>query len=106
MSAFEPQTAVCAHATHAYSEWRSWIESLQLEASLKAENAPEITYKPRGSLDVSRPPSNNGTLSILKQDKTAKVGIQGRRLRAAWGKNYLSKSSCVFRCDCPDWEIG
>jgi len=54
MTAFELQTAVCAHATHAYSEWRSWIESVQLEASLKAENAPEITYKPRGSLDVSR----------------------------------------------------
>jgi predicted transposase YbfD/YdcC len=30
-------------------------------------------------------------LSILKQDKTAKVGIQGKRLKAAWHKRYLLK---------------
>lgn len=30
-------------------------------------------------------------LSILKQDNTAKVGIQGRRLKAAWDKGYLLK---------------
>ena len=28
-------------------------------------------------------------LSLLKQDAKAKVGIQGRRLKAAWDKNYL-----------------
>lgn len=28
-------------------------------------------------------------LSLLKQDKSAKVGIQGRRLKAAWDKKYL-----------------
>ena len=28
-------------------------------------------------------------LTILKQDKTAKVGIQGRRLKAAWDRRYL-----------------
>ena len=28
-------------------------------------------------------------LSILKQDNKAKVGIQGRRLKAAWDKSYL-----------------
>lgn len=28
-------------------------------------------------------------LSILKQDKTAKVGIQGKRLKAAWDHQYL-----------------
>lgn len=30
-------------------------------------------------------------LSILKQDKTAKVGLQGKRLKAAWDKKYLLK---------------
>lgn len=30
-------------------------------------------------------------LSILKQDKTAKVGIHGKRLKAAWEKDYLLK---------------
>jgi len=30
-------------------------------------------------------------LTILKQDKTAKVGIQGKRLKAAWDKAYLLK---------------
>lgn len=30
-------------------------------------------------------------LSILKQDKNAKLGIQGKRLKAAWDKRYLLK---------------
>lgn len=30
-------------------------------------------------------------LSILKQDKTLKAGIQGKRLKAAWDRDYLLK---------------
>ena len=30
-------------------------------------------------------------LSLLKNEKTAKVGVKNKRLKAAWGEDYLAK---------------
>lgn len=49
----------------------------------------------------------NIALNLLKQEKTCKRGIKGKRLIAAWNQNYLcSKYGAVFpssklRCVCP-----
>jgi len=34
---------------------------------------------------------NKIALNILKNEKTLKVGIKGRRLKAGWDNNYLKK---------------
>lgn len=34
---------------------------------------------------------NRIALNLLKNDKTAKVGVRGKRLKAGWDNNYLSK---------------
>ncbi len=31
------------------------------------------------------------TVSLLKQEHTAKVGVKAKRLKAAWDENYLLK---------------
>jgi hypothetical protein len=34
---------------------------------------------------------NRIALSLLKNDKTTKVGVRGKRLKAGWDNNYLIK---------------
>jgi hypothetical protein len=40
-------------------------------------------------------------LNFLKNEKTAKGGVQAKRLQVAWDENYLIKVLAVS-CDCPD----
>ncbi len=91
-------------------ELRYYISSIKNDAKLFAksvrshwgiENSVHWVLDVAFREDESRVRKNNGpenmatmrhiALNLLKHDKTAKIGVKGKRLKAGWDNNYLAK---------------
>ncbi len=44
----------------------------------------------------------HSALTLLRQERTARIGVKAKRLKAGWDHRYLLKVlAAYFRCDCP-----
>ena len=86
LNSFSSDAQVLAHAVR--SHWGvennvHWI----LDVAFQEDDCPVHSQHARENLSQLRKMS----LNLLSSEKTAKIGVANKRLKAAWDNNYLAK---------------